>query len=69
MSKGMLGGAVCGGCFWWESAAISYVRMVNGKRGGKREHEGRWVGKIIAESKSGLGRAVFVGSKDPLLLL
>ena len=42
---------------------------LNGNWSGEWEHEGGWVGEVASEGCGRLGDGVFIGPKNPLLLL
>ena len=42
---------------------------LNGDWSGEREHEGWWVGEVAGEGCGRVGDGVFIGPKNPLLLL
>ena len=62
-------GLVSGKCSNFVSADGGINGRLNGYGRGEGKHEGRWISEIVDKSSSCLGDIVFVGPKNPLLLL
>ena len=62
-------GLASGECSNFIGADGGIDRGLNRNGSGEGEHEGGWISEIVDESSGCLGNIVFVGPKDPLLLL
>ena len=62
-------GLVSGECSDFVSANGGITGGLNGYGSGEGKHEGGWISEIVDESSGCLGNIVFVGPKNPLLLL
>ena len=62
-------GLVSGECSDFVGADGGINGGLNGYGSGEGKHEGGWISEIVDESSGCLGNIVFVGPKNPLLLL